>query len=91
MPTPGFTEWSPSRAFDINDDGLIVGTAFSYSEDRPGVPGDRAVMWTTDGSLVDLTLLLPADSGSTRARALSISDTNWLTGIGLYDPDGTGG
>lgn len=48
-------------------------------------------MWTTEGSLVDLTSLLPTDSGWTLALALSISDTDWLTGIGLYDPDGSGG
>jgi Fibronectin type-III domain/Protein of unknown function (DUF3466) len=85
------TGQAQSWAFDVNSAGLIVGTGFSYSDDRPEAPGDRAVLWAKDGSLVDLTSLLPADSGWTLSRALSISDTNWITGIGLYDPDGDGG
>lgn len=84
------TGQAQSFAFDVNNAGLSVGTAFSYSDDRPEAPGDRAVLWTKDGTLVDLTSLLPADSGWTLSRAMSISDTNWVTGIGLYDPDGDG-
>jgi subtilisin family serine protease len=80
-----------STALDVNDDGVAVGTAFAFSESGPYDPGDRAVAWTTEGDLVDLTALLPADSGWTLSRAVSVSDTGWITGVGLYDPDGAGG
>ncbi len=79
-----------STAFDVNGAGLVVGQALAYSEQKPTDPGNRAVLWTPDGKLVDLTSLLPSDSGWTLSRAMSISDTNWVTGIGLYDPDGAG-
>jgi hypothetical protein len=79
-----------STALDVNDDGLIVGYATAFSDSGPSDPGDRAVAWTSGGKLIDLSALLPAGSGWTLSRAIRISDTGWITGIGLYDPDGPG-
>jgi Protein of unknown function (DUF3466) len=77
-----------SVAVDVNDSGWIVGQAHSYSDESASDSGDRAVIWTPDGHLIDLTSLLPADSGWTLTRAASITNSGWITGIGLYDPDG---
>jgi hypothetical protein len=79
-----------SMPMDINDDGLIAGFAHAYSEEGQNTTGDRAVLWTPDGRIVDLTSLLPADSGWTLTQAMSISDSGWITCLGLYDPDGAG-
>ncbi|MBO0847534.1 MAG: hypothetical protein J2P22_19210 [Nocardioides sp.] len=49
-----------------------------------------AVMWIPDGWLIEPTSLLPADSGWTPTRAANITDSGWITGIGVYDPDGAG-
>jgi hypothetical protein len=79
-----------SVAVDVNDSGWIVGHAHSYSDKSASDSGDRAVIWTSDGHLIDLTSLLPADSGWTLTRAAGITYSGWITGIGLYDPDGAG-
>jgi hypothetical protein len=48
------------------------------------------VLWRPNGQIVDLTSLLPAGSGWTLTQAMSVTDSGWITGIGLYDPDGAG-
>ena len=77
----------------MNDAKVAVGWAEAYDANG-GAIGAHAVLWNADGSILDLNTLLPAvgDSGwllLTEAR--DISNTNWLTGVGLYDPDGDGG
>jgi hypothetical protein len=85
-PTEGYTL---SEAFAINTDGLAVGYALSSAD--PDNPVEHAVYWTADGAAHDLNLLIDANSGWVLNRANSISDTGWITGVGMYDPDGEGG
>ena len=49
-----------------------------------------AVYWNASGNVVDLNTLLDPGSGWTLNTARAISNTNWVTGIGKYDPDGAG-
>jgi hypothetical protein len=50
------------------------------------------VVWGLDGTLEDLnSLLSPTDASLwTLTSAYAISDSNWVTGVGTYDPDGSG-
>ncbi len=84
----GITE---SFAYAINSAGTAVGYAYKYGGNTS--LGTRAVYWGLDGLAVDLnTLLSPADAAMWTLRdARGISDTNWITGIGGFDPDGPGG
>lgn len=75
----------------INNAGLIVGTANAY-DDLNDLLGPRAVLWDTSGAAIDLNTLLPPDSGWINlSEAFDITDTNWVTGVGLFDSDGPGG
>ena len=80
-----------SNANAVNTAGTAVGSAFKYTAGT--YVGNRAVFWGLDAVAVDLnTLLSPADAALwTLTEAHGISDTNWITGIGTYDPDGAGG
>jgi hypothetical protein len=81
---------SDSIAYCINADGIAVGNANRYNAGT--FVGGRGVAWGTDGVAIDLnTLLSPADAANwTLFSANSISDTNWITGTGAFDPDGPG-
>jgi hypothetical protein len=80
-----------ARAIDINDAGIIVGSATKYDalgEQR----GLRATVWAADDAILELnTLIAPGSGWLNLYRATDISDTNWVTGIGTFDPDGAGG
>lgn len=80
-----------TRANAINEAGIIVGWAEKYSGNT--LLGNRAVYWRASGVVIDLnTLLSPADAATwTLTIANAISDTDWVTGIGIFDPDGPGG
>ena len=43
-----------------------------------------------DAVAIDLNTLIDPASGWTLTEANGISDTNWVTGIGSFDPDGGG-
>jgi hypothetical protein len=43
------------------------------------------VYWKADGTPVDLNTLIAADTGWVLQRALAISDTGWIAGIGKFD------
>lgn len=80
-------------AFGMNSAGYVVGTAnivgtTDNSFMDPNNLGVHAVVWTPDGTAIDLNSLLPADSGWSLFSAYSISDTGWITGIGYYQPEG---
>jgi hypothetical protein len=80
----GFTT---SNAYAVNTAGITVGYA-----DLLGVVGNsHAVAWGPDGVAIDLNTLLPADSGWQLFEADGITDTNWVSGRGWFDPDGPGG
>jgi hypothetical protein len=86
----GFAE---NIAYAVNDADIAVGYAQKY--DLSGtLLGTRAVAWGDSGTAIDLNTLLSTgdDPGWANLRtACGISNTNWITGIGVYDPDGTGG
>jgi hypothetical protein len=77
-----------SEALGLNDDNLIVGNARKYVS---GVNvGTRAVLWRENGAAVDLNRFIDPASGWILTDAQAISDTNWIKGIGMFDPDGAG-
>jgi hypothetical protein len=80
---------APSQAFDINNNGIAVGSA---SKVIGGVnTGSFAVAWREDGIAIDLNRFIDPVAGWVLDAAYSISDTNWITGRGQFDADGPGG
>lgn len=80
-----------SFAFSINAAGYIAGMANVNGSNAGGSLNDgsvHAVIWSPDGEVLDLNTLLPADSGWLLQSANSISDTGWVTGMALYQPEG---
>jgi hypothetical protein len=73
----------------MNNAGAAVGRARLYVGGT--YIGDRAVYWGLDGAAVDLNDLIDPSSGWTLNYAQDISDTDWITGYGIFDPDGPGG
>jgi hypothetical protein len=76
-------------ALAINDAGITVG----YAEDYDGsgtLLGYRAVYWNLNGVVVDFNTLIDPASGWTLEYADAISNTGWIAGSGMYDPDGPG-
>ena len=74
----------------INDAGIAVGNADDY-DDSGTLLGERAVDWGFDAVAVDLNSLIDPTSEWTLNRAQTISDTGWISGSGIFDPDGPGG
>ncbi len=81
--------YAESYAEDINFYGVSVGYAMKY-DDVGNYIGYRAVCWGDDGAVVDLNTLIDPSSGWVLEYARAISDTEWVSGIGEYDPDGAG-
>jgi hypothetical protein len=79
-----------STALAINSAGIAVGDAQKYTAGGALV-GQRAVLWNADAIAIDLNTLIDPASGWTLIEADAISDTNWVTGIGSFDPDGPAG
>jgi probable HAF family extracellular repeat protein len=67
-----------TQANGINEVGLIVG-----SSRTPGDADTHAVIWTANGGIVDLNLLIPADSGWDLQGAQSISNNGKVAGAGI--------
>jgi hypothetical protein len=64
----------------INNSGAVVGTIDL-----------RAMLWVPGGTTpIDLNSLIDPDEGWLLREAVSISNTGWITGWGLFDPDGPG-
>lgn len=80
-----------THAWSLNRAGDVVGYADEY--DVSGRPlGRKAMWWPASGAAVKLdSLLAPGTGWLTLTEARGISDSNWITGIGEFDPDGTGG
>lgn len=83
----GFTSTAASA---INVDGIVVGYADKHDEEGASL-GYRAVYWGTNDAAVDLNSLIDPGAGWLLYTAYSISNTGWITGVGLFDPDGAGG
>jgi len=73
----------------LNNAGTAVGFARLYVGGT--YIGQRAVYWGLDGAAVDLNDLIDPSGGWTLNYAQDISDTDWITGYGSFDPDGPGG
>jgi hypothetical protein len=84
----------------VNSGGFVTGVAFAinnggtaagYAAKDITLPS-HALLWRADGLAIDLnSLLSPTDASFwTLEQARGISDTNWVGGIGHYDPDGAG-
>jgi uncharacterized membrane protein len=79
-----------SDALAINAGGIIVGYAQKYASGGALI-GQRGVLWNSDGVALDLNTLIDPASGWTLTEADGISDANWVSGIGMFDPDGAAG
>jgi len=74
--------------YAINSAGVVVGSIPIYSGGF--ITDMRAVLWRLDGTAIDLNSVIDPASGWTLSGALGITDTNWVTGYGKFDPDGSG-
>ena len=82
--------YTTASAYAINDAGFAVGYANKY--DAGGTPlWERAAYWGAENVAIDLNTLIDPASGWTLLKAGAISDTGWIAGSGLFDPDGAGG
>ena len=78
-----------NRAWAVNYAGTAVGYAKKYVGGSD--MGYRAVMWGADGQAIDLNTLIDPAGGWTLTQASAISaDGWWISGVGIYDPDGAG-
>jgi uncharacterized membrane protein len=88
----GITAFGESDCFvrAMNGAGTAVG---GCNPPDAIAPGDfRAVYFRAeDGAAIDLNTLIDPASGWLLERALGISDTGWIVGIGLFDADGPEG
>ena len=72
----------------INAAGFTVGEAHKYA--NGAFVSRRAVLWGPDAVAIDLNTLIDPAGGWTLSEARGISDGNWVSGVGLFDPDGAG-
>jgi len=80
-----------TSVFSINNAGWAVGRASKFDSTGRFI-ATRAVAWGPDGVALDLNTLLDPDSGwVSLVEAGGISDSGWISGTGLFDPDGAGG
>jgi hypothetical protein len=79
-----------SNAYAVNDAGIAVGYSSKFS--ATGVYlGMVAVAWKPENTVVELnTLIDPASGWTNLSEADSISNDDWVNGIGQFDPDGPG-
>lgn len=74
-------------AFHVNNAGIAVGVMYSYDALGNGMP--QAVYWGQDGVAVPISSLVDPSTGWVRFEEVhAISNDNWITGVGRYDPPG---
>ena len=69
-----------SVAYDVNSAGEAVGMAAALF---PDAPGTRALLWR-GGQTIDLSRLLPPNSGWTLDEARAINDRGQIAGLGHF-------
>jgi hypothetical protein len=69
--------------FDINDDGIAVGTADITAGNV--IDSARAIVWTAETGAVDLNTWLPDDSGWTLVSANAINGAGVIVGVGYLE------
>jgi Protein of unknown function (DUF3466) len=79
-----------SEAYSINGVNAAFGYANMFNSQGLSV-GQRAVLWRADGVAINLNSLIDPNSGWTLDTATAVNDAGWISGIGMYDPDGPGG
>jgi len=76
-----------AAAESINASGMIAGWADRYMPDVR----EHAVVWGLNGVAIDLNDFVDPASGWVQLSvAHRIDDDNWVTGAGVFDPDGPG-
>ncbi len=80
--------YTTGNAVAINDEGFSVGTALKCVNGSP--VAYVAALWNTSGNAIDLNALIDPSGNWTLTEADSISDTGFIAGVGLFDPDGIG-
>lgn len=79
-----------SNACSINSAGFVAGWANEY-DPAGSLVGTQAVVWALDGAAIRLDSLVKPEDGWTRlSEASAINDRCWITGVGQFDPDGSG-
>lgn len=77
--------YAEAYAVGINDLGITVGTYETWNGATQ--TGEFAVMWSAAGAMTDLNSLIDPSSGWTLTNAIGISETNFIAGVGKFDPD----
>jgi len=67
-----------SRAYDINNGGVVVGDCYNATDVRPFV-------WTASSGMQDLNAVLPANSGWTLTSARNINNQGQVVGNGIHN------
>jgi hypothetical protein len=87
LPNVPASTTSASYALDVNRDGYIVGVAPSSN----GFGSQRAVLWSPDNQVFSLDSALGTNSNwKGYSYASGISDVGFVSGVGTFDPDGSG-
>jgi hypothetical protein len=79
-----------SQAYAVSDSGTVVGFAHKYIGGIDA--GQRAVIWESDGTVIDLNDLgvvaNPPDGTWLLTEADAISNNGWVAGVGIFTPMG---
>ncbi len=75
---------NPTRAWDINDAGAVVGEATTAAA-ASNYAGSRAFLYVAGGRLMDLNRQIPANSGWTLNAALGINNRGQIVGVGTVN------
>jgi probable HAF family extracellular repeat protein len=70
-----------SHATAINSKGQVVGWFFISGRTKP--PFRHAFIWENDGSMVDLNMLIPSNSGLELVAADNVNERGEIVGVGV--------